>query len=63
MYVKVEYHQFGLFCAVPGPDGAHQFGGVGTDTPHHPTAASALERDQVSDKLPCKEIGIVQHTA
>lgn len=51
LHVKVQYQELRLLCAVPASDGTHQFGFIGTNTPHHATTPTAVQSNQIADEL------------
>lgn len=56
LHIEVQHHELGLLGAVAAAHGAHQLGVVAAQSPHHPTAAPAVQRHQVSQELPCLQV-------
>lgn len=51
VHVEVQHQELGFLCAVTAAHRTNEFGIGGTDAPDHAAAASALQCDQVADKL------------
>ncbi len=51
VHVEVQHQELGFLCAVTAAHRTNKFGIGGTDAPDHAAAASALQCDEVADKL------------